>query len=254
MGSRLVDFHLGCKKELNRLARLFNILFYGYGSKRQLLRTMFPSAIHLDCRAMGRREILAEIVTAVGRRSKHLAPELARASTVSEVDAVVGHRKEKFKLVMANFDFSMLDFACLRNFAVLGTVEHVDIRFSADDVERFNFVFRDLTTFEPYEEEAMGIQVQAARAEASASIVRNVPRNSRAVLKEILQLGSSTVDLGELFERVKRKLFLTSKTSILSLLGEFVDHGVLKIRNSTEIVVCMSSAERKEVVKDLEGP
>ncbi|KMV65265.1 origin recognition complex subunit 2 [Encephalitozoon cuniculi EcunIII-L] len=252
MGSDLVDFHLSCKKELNVLARSFNILFYGYGSKTALLRKMFPSAIYLNCKIMSRREILAEIMEAVRHRSKLEAQEVSKAPTIREIDEAIGSRKEKYKLVMANFDFGMLEFSSLRNFAILGTVEGIGIRFSLEDVERFNFIFRDLTTFEPYEEEAMGIHLRTTRAEASSRVVRNVPRNSRLVLKEILSCNANAVGLGEIFEKVKRKLFLTSKTSVLSMINEFIDHGLLKIRNGSEIVVCMSLGERNEVAGDLD--
>ncbi|ADM12433.1 origin recognition complex subunit 2 [Encephalitozoon intestinalis ATCC 50506] len=251
MSSDLSDFHFNCKKELNALAKSFNILFYGYGSKMPLLRKMFPSAIHLNCRAMSRHEILLEIMDAVRRRSRSAAQSISKVSTIKDIDEAIGFRKEKYKIVMANFDFSMTDFSGLRNFAILGTIEEINIKFSFEDAEKFNFIFRDLTTFEPYEEEIAGIHFRETRAEASSKVVRNVPRNSRLVLKEILLYNSDVVGLGELFERIKRKLFLTSKTSVLSMISEFIDHGLLKVRNGSEITVCMSSAEKKEVAKEL---
>ncbi|AFN83917.1 origin recognition complex subunit 2 [Encephalitozoon romaleae SJ-2008] len=252
MSQNLTDFHLNCKKEYNVLTRSFNILFYGYGSKKPLLKKMFPTAIYLNCRTMGRHEILAEIVDTVRRRSRLETQRVSKTSTIKDIDEAIGTRKEKYKLIMANFDFSMLEFSGLKNFAILGTIEGVDIRFSLEDIERFNFIFRDLTTFDPYEEEIIGIHLGATKVEASSRVVSSVPRNSRVVLKEILLCNEDTVSLSELFERTKRKLFLTSKASVLSMISEFIDHGLLKIKNGTEVVVCMSPTEKKEIAKELD--
>lgn len=252
MSLSLADFHLNCKKEYNVLIRSFNILFYGYGSKRTLLKRMFPTAIYLNCRTMSRHEILAEIMDTVRRRSSLETQRVSRTSTIKDIDEAIGTRREKYKLIMANFDFSMLEFSGLKNFAILGTIEGVDIRFSLEDIERFNFIFRDLTTFDPYEEEIVGIHLGTTKVEASFRVVTSVPRNSRVVLKEILLCNEDTVSLGELFERTKRKLFLTSKTSVLSMISEFIDHGLLKIKNGTEVVICMSPAEKKEIAKELD--
>ncbi|KAG5860277.1 origin recognition complex subunit 2 [Encephalitozoon hellem] len=252
MSSSLTDFHLSCKKEFNVLVRSFNILFYGYGSKKSLLKKMFPTAIYVNCRIMSRHEILSEIMDAVRRRSRLEGLKASKTLTIKDIDEAIGTRREKYKLIMANFDFGMVEFSGLRNFAILGTIEEVDIRFSLEDVERFNFIFRDLTTFDPYEEETIGIHLGGTKAEASFRVVRSVPKSSRAVLKEILQCNADTMSLSDLFERVKRKLFLTSKTSVLSMISEFIDHGLLKIKNGTEVVVCMSPTEKREIAKELD--
>lgn len=239
MSPTLADFHLKCRRELNALLKSFNILFYGYGSKRMLLLRMFPGAFYFNCRLARPRDILGELA------SRLRMPQVA---SMHELDVLV-RRREKHKLILANFDFeAMEEFAGLRSFAVLATMESVNVRFSEDDVRRLNFIFRDLTTFEPYEEETVDIQLRAGKTEMSLNVVRNIPRSARLALKEILLLSADTVGLDELFERTKRKLFLTSKTALLSILGELIDHRILRMRDSTTIAVGLSAAERKRLL------
>lgn len=244
----LVDFHLSCKKELDMLTKSFNILLYGYGSKKSILMQMFPSAFYFNCRLQKPRDILMELIDRVARRSRKLHPP-ASLRSVRELDRLIGQRREKYKLIVANFDFDLMrDFCGLRNFAILGTIESVDVKFSYDDVERFNFIFRDLTTFRPYEDEIVGMQLRLTRTESALNVIRNVPRNSRIVLREILQLQADTVGLDEVFEKTKKRLFLTSRSSLLLMISEFVDHRILRVRDNTEIVVNLPAAERRRLL------
>ena len=200
MNTKLIDFHLSCKNEFNAISKSFNIMFYGYGSKRALLNKMFPSAIHLDCRSTKMSEMTKQIVKKIGRRS---FDDYKQASmSIREIDDAIHNRREKYKLVMINFDFSFSVFLNLKNFVVLATMESVDIRFGMDEIERFNFVFRDLTTFEPYEE-AVDIEIKTLRTGMSINVVKNVPRNSMMVLREILAIGADKTDMNELFERAR---------------------------------------------------
>ncbi|KAH9411435.1 putative origin recognition complex protein [Ordospora pajunii] len=246
MNTKLLDFHLSCRKELNVISRSFNIMFYGYGSKKALLHKMFPSAIHVDCRSTKKNELMKQISKKIWH---NLLPNCRQApASIKEIDDAIFGRREKYKLVMVNFDFSFAEFLELKHFAVLATMENVNVRFGMDDIERFNFVFRDLTTFEPYEE-AADIEIQVLRTGRSMNVVKNVPRNSMIVLREILAIGGEKVDMNELFERIKKRLFLTARCSIVPMIAEFIDHGMLRIKNNSEIVISIPPVERKEIVE-----
>lgn len=253
VNTRLMDFHLSCKREFNELAKSFNILFYGYGSKRALLMRMFPSAFHFNCKFLKPREILNSIVARLRPKLKALHAELDSVASMSELDRLIGTRRQKYKLLVTNFDFDLMrDFSNLNNFAILGTIENIDIRFSSEDIEGFNFIFRDLTTFEVYKDEIVDVRLKAIGTEASVSVITNVPRSSRLILKEILQSPTDVVGLDGLFEKVKKKLFLTSKAPLLSMINEFVDHRMLRINDSKEIIVNISATERKKLLEKWE--
>jgi origin recognition complex subunit 2 len=253
MAPELESFHLSCRDELNVLLGSFNILFYGYGSKERMLKRLFPGSLVFNCRVLRVREILDGVIEGV--RRLHPEVELGTAGSIRDMDGLLSFRAEKLKLVLLNFDFEqMAELSGLRNIALVATVERTSITFSSEDVERYNFIFRDLTTYEPYSTEIHGIQLNASKSDAAASVIRNVSRNSRAVMEELLDGEGAAVAIDELFERVKRRLFLRSKNAIFPLISEFVDHNILKLKDNAEIVVNLSLADRKAVIKKLEEP
>ncbi|KAM0686727.1 hypothetical protein COBT_002045, partial [Conglomerata obtusa] len=61
--SALIQFHLDCKQELNTLFDHFNILFYGYGCKKDLLHALFPSVAVVNCWYCSVNDVVAELKT-----------------------------------------------------------------------------------------------------------------------------------------------------------------------------------------------
>jgi origin recognition complex subunit 2 len=250
---QLERFHLSCRRELDVLLESFNILFYGYGSKEGILGEMFPEALIFNCKILRPEEILNGITERLVELHPQMEEELKCAGSLRRMDELLASREEKIKVVLLNFDFEkMAEFTGLKNMALLATVETMGITFSYEDIERYNFIFRDLTTYRPYSVELHDIQLSAGRSEVAMGVIRNVPKNSRVVMKELLESSDTTVTVDELFEKVKRKLFLKSKNSIFPLINEFIDHGILKMRDNVEMTINLSAADRRRILEKLE--
>lgn len=241
MSNELFSFHQSCKTELNELLKHFNILFYGYGSKLNILNELFPDAVVFNMHFQSVKNIVEELV--IAGYGSH------RAVTIKDIDDWLVSKCKKMTLVLLNFHFGSIDFLELENIRIVATIEGIDIEFDFEDVERHNFIFRDLTTFEDYEDEVLGIELRDSKVHNAKMVLNNLSVKSRAVFKALLKLGNCTV--GDLFDSVKKELFLTKYTSIIDLLKEFTSHKIIRI-DENMIKIGLSKSDVSKLLQTYE--
>lgn len=237
---QLAVFHERCRPELYEILKSFNILFYGYGCKDALLARMFPEGRRYNMKFSSPKAIIEDLLLD-GVCSR-------RESTLEDVDRSLSKRGETLLLILLNFRPEGLELRNLRAIRLIATLEDIDFKFSLEDLSDFNFVLRDLTTFENYTEEIIDIDITSSRAESVLMVVNSLSQKSRLVFRELLKLGNCTV--GEIFDAVKRPLFLSRQGSVVDLLHEFVDHKILKL-SENRIEINLSKDDRRKVLDSL---
>ncbi|ELQ75030.1 Origin recognition complex, subunit 2 [Trachipleistophora hominis] len=199
MKKKLKDFHISCVPEYLTFLKTFNILFYGYGDKSVLLREMFPNANFIN----------------------------AYPATLS---------KSKINIIF-KFDLTSTDpekFPKNNVVCVLDTMDPTAINFCDEDLEDFNFIMKDLTTYVPYENV---FEVDKGEADLK-NLLNNVPKRSRNLLKIFINLCENNFALiTELLNVAKKELFITNTKTIYQLLGEFVDHRIIKYREDKIVLL-----------------
>ncbi|ELA42552.1 uncharacterized protein VICG_00304 [Vittaforma corneae ATCC 50505] len=239
MKSKLLKFHESCAQEYNELLKHFNLLFYGYGCKEKILERLFPKAKRFNMRFSSPKSI-AEDLLLQGYGS---SPE----STINDIDNWLASRGMMLCLVLLNFRVENREFSSLKNIKIIATIESIDIKFELEDLETFNFIFRDLTTFEDYEEDTIDIELLENRVQNVLMVLNNLSAKSKAAFKALLKQGSCTTHT--LYDAVKKDLFLTKSASLIDLLKEFVDHKIIKIHEN-RIIIFLNKQEVKKVLED----
>lgn len=237
MGNDLRTFHEKCKFEYTELLKHFNIMFYGYGNKEPLLKCMFPNALRFNMRFSTLRSITEDLILqGYGNKIN---------STIKDIDRWLKLKKTKILLILFNFDFECHDLENLTNIRLIGTIENLDTSFEMKCFEAYNFILRDLTTFEDYDEDIIDMELSSNTVLNVTMILKNLSPKSRLAFIELLKIGNCEIE--NFFNNVKKPLFLTKTSTLLDLLREFVDHKVIKIQEN-KIRVLLSNDEKKKIL------
>lgn len=237
----LLNFHKACAKELNLLLKSFNIVFFGYGCKNKLLSQIFPNAKIFNMKYCSSKSIAEDLVL----DGFHHKPN----ATISEIDNKLEKNGESLILILLNINLSNNDFKNLKAIKLIGTIENINFTFEISDVEQHNFIFRDLTTFEDYNDEIIDIYLEDDKVESILLILGNVSEKSKLVFKELMRIGNCT--LKHLFDAVKKQLMLTRVLAVSELLGEFIDHKVIKISND-KIDIKLNADDCKKLLSEIQ--
>lgn len=243
--SQLMQFHERCKPEFCEILKSFNILFYGYGCKSALLTRMFPEGRRFNMKFSSPRAVVEDLLLDGLHTSKN--------ATLKDIDRSLSEKNETLLLILFNFKLESKEFKHLKSIKLIATMEDVDFRFDLDDLVDFNFILRDLTTFENYTEETIDMDIVGNRVSSVLMVLNNLSLKSRLVFRELLMLGDCTI--GEIFDLVKKPLLLTKQSSVLGLLHEFIDHKIIRLtENKIEIKLCKD--DRRKVLDSLatDGP
>lgn len=237
MRNCLREFHENCKYEYEELLKHFNIVFYGYGNKESLLKTMFPYAIRFNMRFSTLRSIVEDLIL-LGYGSKS-------NSKIKDIDNWLKMKKTKITLILFNFDFECRDFENLTNIRLIGTLENIDCNLEMKDLEAYNFIFRDLTTFEDYNEDIIDMELSSNNVLNVTMILKNLSSKSKLAFIELLKIGNCEIE--SFFNKVKKPLFIMKTSTLIDLLREFVDHKVIKIHEN-KIRILLSNEEKKKIL------
>ncbi|KAI4292645.1 origin recognition complex subunit 2 [Pancytospora philotis] len=240
MKEDLAAFHRACAPEFHRLLEDFNLLFYGYGCKSALLQELFPDALLFNLGLQSVPGIVEELVMG----GYHTSP----GATIGDIDEQLGRSKRSLTLILTSFDFQRRELQGLRNVRIVGTVESLGFSFDLDDLRSFNFVMRDLTTFADYTAEVLDIDVTSDRVSGALMVARSVPEKVRHIFRELLTLGSCTI--AELFQRTSKALLLAQQRTVVKYLDEFIDHGIVRIKDGSRILLDLNKEERARLLKD----
>jgi len=238
MNARLLEFHKKCTDEYRSLLGEFNILFYGYGCKRALLKEIFPEAFMYNMNDTTLRSILEDL-----NMNKICSKQ---ASSLVEMDLLLQKTGKTIILVLINFDFSILDMSDLQSIRVVATLETIDLEVAIKDILAENFIFRDLTTFIPYTEETIMMNLAKNRIEDVITVARHMTPKALVVFAELLKLGECTND--SLFKVCMPKLMITRKQVIRELLSEFIDHKIVNIKEGGVLSLHLSKDQRQKLL------
>ncbi|KAG0441239.1 hypothetical protein DMUE_1201 [Dictyocoela muelleri] len=121
---------------------------------------------------------------------------------------------------------------------IVGTLDIIDFSFDNLDIRKYNFIFRDLTTFIPYKFNYKNKNID--------QLIKSVSNKSKNIflflLREIENKSNSEKEIGQKslknkikvsdFMQALKQKFLISKIKTLKLiLSEFIEHKVLDIKN-----------------------
>jgi len=240
--SNLLDFHKRCIQEYNFLLESFNVLFYGYGCKKKLLSEMFPDAKIFNMLFYSPKSI-ADDLALEGYYSK------ANAS-IMKIDEHLYEKGQSLLLILLNFTLNESEFKNLKAMKIIGTIENINFRFEFADLVGYNFILRDLTTFENYNEETMDMEIETSNVASVLSILSNLSEKSRFVFLELVKIGNCPTS--QLFDAVKKTLMLNKISTVTDLLSEFVDHNVIKFSKGI-IEINVNAEDRKKILKTAEA-
>jgi len=245
----------------------YNILLFGYGSKRTLIE------------AFGREELAEEMSVLVingyfptlsldsilVQILQHIAPKVT--TTGDKVNLIHTHLAQPLALLVHSLDSPVLrlpknqqilsTLASNKYITIIASVDHVNAPLLFDSLRssRYNFLWHDATTFQPYRTELSFDTTTFLAGGTSATssvgglagikaVLTNLTFNARAFYKLLLQHQlplhaenneSGTQEQGITFPQLrqlcaKKILPLANPATLRGLLGEFFDHGLV-VRN-----------------------
>jgi len=244
----------------------YNILLFGYGSKRTLMEAFATEELAEDMSVLvvngyfpmlSLETILSEILEHIG------APV-----TGDKLQQIATHLREPLAIVVHSLDSPVLrapknqqilsTLAANKYITMIASVDHVNAPLLIDSLKssRYNFLWHDATTFIPYKHELSFETTSFLSGSASATaavgglagikaVLNNLTTNARALYLILLQhqypLHASegnevaNQDQGIIFPRLRelcaRKILpLANPTTLRNVLQEFFDHGLI-VRN-----------------------
>ncbi|XP_017780147.1 PREDICTED: origin recognition complex subunit 2 [Nicrophorus vespilloides] len=269
--SSICNFGEECKDNFNRwiclLHENFNLLFYGLGSKRNVLHEFHELVLKdqpvLVVNGFFPSLTLKDILDAITHDMLQMQGE-SFANVFSNCEAIVDAFAEipdqHLYLLVHNIDGDMLRnhkaqaalamLASARNIHLVASIDHINapLVWDHNKLSKFNFVWWDCTSFLPYTDETSfesSMMVQRTGNLALSSL-RNVflslTSNAKGIYKLILkyQLDHNTSQYyqGLLFKDLYwscREAFLVSSDLVLrAQLTEFVDHKMVKLKRSAD--------------------
>ncbi|ORD95094.1 origin recognition complex sub 2 [Enterospora canceri] len=234
--NKLLDFHLSCKDEYAMLLKKYNILFYGYGCKQNILKQLFPNTNIFNFRFQKTSNIIEEL----------MLEGITTHNNIYDIDNELAESGNVLTLIILNFNFSAFEFVNLKNIRIIGTLENIDFAITKQDIEQFNFIYRDLTTFENYAEETIDIDLYFSKTTNALMVLESVSKKSKMIFCNLLKIGDCY--LNQLFNAVKIRLMISKKQMIVDLLNEFVDHGIVKIIGGTNLTINLNKKDRMELL------
>ncbi|TBT99353.1 putative subunit 2 of origin recognition complex [Hamiltosporidium tvaerminnensis] len=255
MSNKLENFHLKCKEEYNLIIEDFNILFYGYGCKKKILSKIFTNALIFNTKIMNQSEIFNLIKSTVKTKYKIYLPENHK-NFIKILDAKLYEKNIKIVLIFLNFDFFRLSvFNGFRNIKIIGTLDNIDIDFDLEDLDEYNFILRDLTTYEPYTEEIidMKFHTETKRLENAICVYNNVSKRSKNIFKLILEAKKEKNDLNmkDLYEKSTKKYFIKDINIFNSYLVDFFDHEIFKNNENNMLTVNLNNIEIDKMLEHI---
>lgn len=232
MTKELLDYHLKLKEEFNEYLTSFNLLFYGYGCKKDLLSIIFPNVPIFN----GLTDSINDITELLCKNTK-LKNNKNKLLALNEK---LKKEKKIQKIIILNFCFDKFNVLNhFNSFRIIATIERINFTFSHQEIIDFNFIFRDLTTFIPYKENFIEKKqkLESDKLKTLENVFLNVQKQSQIVFIELIKLlnQNKTVYLKDLTDNLKSKLMHKEKSKYINLLTEFIDHKIVKI-NKEEIV------------------
>ncbi|KAJ2272842.1 Origin recognition complex subunit 2 [Coemansia sp. RSA 371] len=246
------------------LSNKFNLVFYGYGSKRRLIN-MFASQcsdapvviINGYFPALNLKQTLEKIASE--------ALELSATGSVADIAALIhGYFESKSReidhmyVVVHN-----IDGLCLRKHQAalsvlassprihfLASVDHIEapLIWDTSSITKFNWIWHDLTTFEPYTVETsyenLSTETKKIGPRGVLHVLASLTENAKGVFRVLaeFQIAESIMDTKQsaempynsYFTMCRDQFLVSSETTFRSQLTEFRDHKVIQSRHTPD--------------------
>lgn len=254
--SKLQTFHLDCQDEYLEILKEFNILFYGYGNKKTILKQMFRNALIINTVFYKQNEFIKDLKTKI-YRCKHVknSKELQTKDVFTffeKLDELLKKENKTLILIILNFNKEFTFLQGLKAVKIIGTIEYILHDLTLDDINDFNFVLKDLTTFEPYEEEIKIIDchINNKNKEAVLNVLANTSLKSRNMFLMVLKTfkNNELITFDELVKKIGKKYLITKIQKMKEHLNEFFDHEILKKKNENEFLINLSKTEIHDIL------
>ena len=236
----------------------YNLLLYGYGSKRKLLRTFATecsgdgACLEIDGLQKGTtaRQILAH-VAALASLEK---PSRFHSSPIDDMLATIAQEapERKIYVVIHNIDGPSLrdvdsqrvlgDLAALSNVHLAASIDHVNapVLWDLQCRDRFRWLWHHVATFQPYVDEIVSAAVPSllvGRKEACTQQSALVVLSSLAnTARQVFRLIASTqldhdrhggITFQNLFSSCREQFLVSNEMLLKTFLTEFRDHDLL---------------------------
>lgn len=244
----------------------FNILLYGLGSKKRLMEDCCKNCLSKSCHLVVNgyfpgltvKHILSTLSSDLLGHSGSFKSHSEHAQFISntlEKRSGKDAPREVF-LLIHNLDGPMLRnestqtalsiLAASKHIHVIASVDHINAALLWDQtrLSHFNWLWHDVTTFEPYREETSfenSLLVQHSGSLALSSlthVMRSLTPNARGIFKLLAeyQLEHKKEDeknyqglaFGEFYRRCREKFLVNSDLTLRAQLTEFRDHKLVR--------------------------
>ena len=240
----------------------FSLLFYGYGSKYELLKSIlkecsvgFPAVLidGLSTRITYKSILMNVLATARDCKTLHL-PKMNEEELLAEIKEEAKH--QRIFVMVSNIEGPSLRSPNVqRGLSELSQIEKLHFGASIDHVnaplvwdlqmkDRFSWVWHHVPTFKPYVREVNMSSLpslflgrkEACTQESAAVVLSSLSNNAREVFRCIAdaQLDAENASGGITFQtlfNVCKERFLASNENILkAFLTEFKDHDILQTK------------------------
>mmetsp|Transcript_1084 Transcript_1084/g.2452 ORF Transcript_1084/g.2452 Transcript_1084/m.2452 type:complete len:440 (-) Transcript_1084:410-1729(-) len=268
----------------------FSLVFYGLGSKKDLLQDFARSVLMENgalvtvngyVPSLSAYQIVAATVFALsgkvakscGNTAKDMIDYLHREAAqhaarscfvvVHNIDGP-GLRAESEQVLLANL-------ARCPSVHMLASIDHVNapLLWSKAMEAKFKWLWIDVTTYAPYIAETLDKPsilagtFQQARQRGAGAVLRSMVPNAREVFgllvaHQLEDPESEGLDFKLLFRMCRERYLLTSEAALKTHITEFTDHQLLAARRSSEgagevMYVPMDAAGLQKVAEELEA-
>jgi origin recognition complex subunit 2 len=265
----------------------YNLLFYGFGSKKDLLDTFSNCKYLMDgdvvtvngfFPSINFKEILKSILSLISSDSR------VGGSIQEMVMEITKKIKNRIYLFIHSIDSpALLKTSTINFLSSLASIPNIKIVASADTVHAglsfssavalsFNFIYFDVSTFIDYDleiENDIKLGVENTSVVCSVKrvlfVLRNLPQKSQEIFKtlanHVIEQQSDEYDsdfglaYSSFFSKCYEKFLITDDQSFKRHLTEFLDHQVFKISendNGIEVYsIPLSTNDLKEILEQI---
>ncbi|CAH1984569.1 unnamed protein product [Acanthoscelides obtectus] len=254
------------KKWLFLLNENFNILLYGLGSKRNIikkfhmeyLKDMPVIVVNGFFPALTIKNILDSIIVDLLKMNESPSnPTEACNLIIEEFQAMP---ETHLYLLIHNIEGDMLRntkaqnalamLASVRNIHLLASIDHINAPLIWDHIRlsKFNYIWFDVTCFSPYVEETsfeksmMIAQTGALALSSLRNVFLSLTSNSKSIylviVKHQLEHGKNQfyqgISFKDLYMACRESFVVSSDLALRAQLTEFIDHKMVKLKRSVD--------------------
>ena len=256
----------------------FNILLYGLGSKKRLMEDFCKQCLSRSCclvvngyfPGLTVKQILSNLSSdllghdgSFKSHSEHAQFITSTLENQSRTDIpqemfLLIHNVDGFMLRNERAQASLSLLAASQHIHVVASVDHINAALLWDQTKlgRFNWLWHDVTTFEPYREETSyenSLLVQHSGSLALSSlthVLKSLTPNARGIFemlakyqlehKKEAEKNYQGLSFGECYRRCRERFLVNSDLTLRAQLTEFRDHKLVRSTKGSDGVEYLS--------------